>query len=129
MDTILAEASVKSLIATYESYIKSYQIRSDPKQNLFDVSFTFLPYDYIDDDLDFDEFEYVKMTTHFKKWLETLLCNVAQDHPGTKVSAKESKMEFRDIPETPLEEVSFVFDPSLNDCAVRVTRQYWCKVT
>lgn len=123
------EEHISTLISTFSTYLKAHSIRYDGHKNALDVSFTFWPYDYIDDDLDFDEFEYMKMCTHFKKWVETLLSQAAHDAPHTMVTLRESKMEFRDQPDVLVEETAFLFDPLENESAIKIQKQYWRKLT
>jgi hypothetical protein len=87
-----------------------------------------LPYDYIDDDLDFDEFEYAKMCEHLNRWLYALLVDMAIDNPTLILTSTQQRMEFRNVPPKPIQETTFTFDPSIDASTVKINHTYWEKV-
>jgi len=110
-------------INKYSNFLWTWNVESDDDASEVILSFSFLPYDSIDDDLDFDEFEYQKLQLGFKRSLENTLSSVTTELPGFFIVCRELKMEFGDRSEALVEESIYTHDPTRR--SVKVVKTYW----
>jgi hypothetical protein len=59
------------------------------------ISYILLPYDLIDDDLDFDEAHYATLLLRFDALIESEIINQIKDGKGYKYQVNKGKMLFR----------------------------------
>lgn len=65
---------VHGLYDHFKEYIKEYSFHLDVEECLLTIDYTPWEYDYIDGDLDFDEFAYMAMLDEFDRYLHIMIC-------------------------------------------------------
>lgn len=95
------------VIENFREYLRSIKISNI--DNEVDVEYTLLAYDYIDDDLDFDEAYYKDLCISFKKWMEATALDMVKHCEVKKVKIVENTMLFRNE-DVHAETTSYLYD-------------------
>lgn len=82
--------SIQELIKNFELYINADLISSDGNGNLV-VSYSYLIYDLIDKDLDFNEEYYKQMMSHFHHIMEIECVRLVKDNTFGSISIDISR--------------------------------------
>ncbi len=115
-------------LSAFASFLKAYDIyEASPLHTI--LTYTFLPYDYIDDDLDFDEIEYAKMQNGFQHTLHNILLPnlAAQDQLQSTVTCRQYRMNSQNTPDTLIDEFILTQSPE-HPNMIHVTRNYWMRL-
>lgn len=110
-------SQINDFTSTHNAYLRHCKVESANNHRIT-LHYEFLPYDSIDDDLDFDEFQYDKMCAHFKRWLHSLLLQIVQEH-GCEIESNEIDTD---------ETIHYATDPT-RPHHLKVTRQTWIRKT
>lgn len=82
------------VIENFREFLKS--IKYDRNGDQLDIEYTPMSYDYIDDDLDFDEEYYTGLCNSFQKWMETVAVDMVRFREAGSVKVTRNRMLFRD---------------------------------
>ena len=85
------------VIESFRDYIRSIKVSTFDGE--IEVEYTLLSYDYIDQDLDFDEEYYANMCQSFNRWLETTAADVIKENEAKKLKIVQNRMIFRNTDE------------------------------
>lgn len=81
------------VIENFKEYMRSIRVSTIGDE--IEVEYTLLAYDYIDDDLDFDEEYYQGLCGSFQKWLEATALDMVREYEVRKVTLVRNHMLFR----------------------------------
>lgn len=81
------------VIENFKEYMRS--IRVSTLNDEIEVEYTLLAYDYIDDDLDFNEDYYQGLCVSFQKWLKATALDMVREREARKVTLVRNIMIFR----------------------------------
>lgn len=85
---------IETAINSFREYLRS--IRLSTVGDKLEFEYTVTAYDYIDDDLDFDEEYYSNMCMTFQKWLEATALDMIRSNEIGTVEITQNKMVFSD---------------------------------
>jgi hypothetical protein len=85
---------IETVIESFREYLKAVKYVND--NGYIQVEYTPIAYDYIDDDLDFDEDYYASMCKSFQTWLETTALDMIRQSEASQIRIVQNRMIFRD---------------------------------
>ena len=85
------------VIDNFREYIRSIRVSNIDDE--IEVEYTLFAYDYIDDDLDFNEEYYAGLCNHFQRWLESTATDVVKQKEVRLVRLIQNRMLFRNTDE------------------------------
>jgi hypothetical protein len=94
MEVETALNTLSALRESFQEFIENFSITRFANDTAFLIDFTVLSYDFIDDDLDFNEEYYNNLVAHFRKWLHVVCKQLVKDYK-LSIICVENKMIFR----------------------------------
>lgn len=85
---------IETVIESFREYLKAVKYVND--HGCIEVEYTPIAYDYIDDDLDFNEDYYAGMCKSFQTWLETTALDMIRQFEASQIKIIQNRMVFRD---------------------------------
>jgi hypothetical protein len=87
--------TVQGIIDGFSEFVHNQSFMQEG--NTIHLNYTLLPYDLIDDDLDFDELHYKSQCSTFDKLLDSEIMNQIKDGFGIKYRITKGRMVFRKL--------------------------------
>ena len=81
------------VIGNFKEFIRKITVLNVDGE--IEIEYTPYLYDYIDDDLDFNEEHYSSLCNSFQRWLETTAYDMVKMHEVRKVKITQNRMVFR----------------------------------